>query len=652
MKALKDRFCLLLTLVMALLMVISPLGSIEAQAAVSTRISFSDPQTKAGEEFTVTMKITALSGGNLGSTKVSLKYDTSYLKFLGGDHTSDGSAGIILVTGDSSMGTTEYAFSLRFQALTQGSTTLEINDYELYDVDSKAASLDKKGSSAITIAQGESGASDATLKSLKISPGTLTPAFDPTVTEYTATVAESIEKITVSAPTSDADAKVVISGNSGLALGENTVTCKVTAQDGSVNVYTITVTRQEGLSEEEATAAVSSSSDRAVVNGIEYDVAATFDDSIIPDGYTAQEIDYHGATVKSAVETDRGITLIYLIATDGSGDFFVYDPQADAWSPWAQLNVSQKSFTVVPLAQGTQVPAGFVDSTIELNGKKVHGWVWDGDEEQKFCIVYAMNSEGDRNFYRYDMKEKTIQRYFADTDAQDATEDPAYLELVEQYNSLIKDYNMRGYILTGLGALAVILLIALIAVLAMRSKSPAPQKRSRTSGAARTSGSARTDGQTRGDGSLRGGTGARSQRQTRSSAAAGDNGAFRASGYAQDDDEAEPRGAGARNQEVSLISPKRNAAQRRIERIEEQNDDIDLSPTESLPPAAAVRRHRESMDAEEHYLRGGEIDEQAARREAQMNGAAERQAQEDLARQVEASVQQIDDEDDFTSVNL
>lgn len=101
-----------------------------------------------------------------------------------------------------------------------------------------------------------------------------------------------------------------------------------------------------------------------------------------------------------------------------------------------------------------------------------------------------------------------------------------------------------------------------------------------------------------------------------------------------------------------MISPKRNAAQRRIERIEEQNDDTDLSPTESLPPAAAVRRHRESMDAEEHYLRGGEMDEQAARREAQMNGAAERQAQEDLARQVEASVQQIDDEDDFTSVNL
>lgn len=58
------------------------------------------------------------------------------------------------------------------------------------------------------------------------------------------------------------------------------------------------------------------------------------------------------------------------------------------------------------------------------------------------------------------------------------------------------------------------------------------------------------------------------------------------------------------------------------------------------------------MDAEEHYLRGGEIDEQDAIRTEQLAGAAERQAQEELARQVEASAQQIDDEDDFTSVNL
>ena len=647
MKFMKNRLCLLLTLVLALLMTVSPIGRIDARAAVSTRISFSDPQAKAGEEFTVTMKITALSGGNLGSTKVSLKYDTAYLQFLSGDHTSDGSAGIVLVTGDSSMGTTEYSFSLKFKALAQGTTSLEINDYELYDVDSKAASLDKKGSSAITIAQGETGASDATLKSLKISPGTLTPAFDPEVTEYTAVVAETIEKVTVSAPTSDANAKVVISGNSGLVLGDNTVTCKVTAQDGSSNTYTITVTRQEGLSEEDATEAVSSSSDKAVVNGIEYDVAATFDDSIIPDGYNSQEVEYHGGKVKAAVEADRGITLIYLIASDGTGDFFVYDAEADSWSPWAQLNVSQKSFTVVPLAAGTQVPEGFVDSTIELNGKKVHGWVWGADTEQKYCIVYAMNSEGDRNFYRYDMKEKTVQRYFSDPAAEQTGDDPTYTELVDQYNALIKDYNLRGYFMAGLAVAAVILLIAVIALFMMEGRrTPAPAKKSGRSGSAREDRRSMSSGS---DSSRISGTSKGSRDADRKKT--------RTSGWADDEAEEDDYGMKDRRSAAALISPKKNAQRRRIERIEEQADEADLSPTEALPPVAAVRRHKEQMDAEEHYLRGNEIDvtdedAQASALMAQLSGSAERQAQADLAQHVGESAQQIDEEDDFSNVSL
>jgi hypothetical protein len=649
-------------------MTVSPIGRIDARAAVSTRISFSDPQAKAGEEFTVTMKITALSGGNLGSTKVSLKYDTAYLQFLSGDHTSDGSAGIVLVTGDSSMGTTEYSFSLKFKALAQGTTSLEINDYELYDVDSKAASLDKKGSSAITIAQGETGASDATLKSLKISPGTLTPAFDPEVTEYTAVVAETIEKVTVSAPTSDANAKVVISGNSGLVLGENTVTCKVTAQDGSSNTYTITVTRQEGLSEEDATEAVSSSSDKAVVNGIEYDVAATFDDSIIPDGYNSQEVEYHGGRVKAAVEADRGITLIYLIASDGTGDFFVYDAGADSWSPWAQLNVSQKSFTIVPLGEGTEVPEGFVDSTIELNGKKIHGWVWGADTEQKYCIVYAMNSEGDRNFYRYDMKEKTVQRYFSDPAAQQTSDDPEYTELVEKYNALIKDYNLRGYFMTGLAVVAVILLIAVILLFVADGKKAAPGSAKKSG----RSGSTRDDRRNMSSGSASSRTSGTSKSSRNADRTSGRS---RTSLLEDDEDENADYGMSERRSGASLISPKKNAQRRRIERIEEQVEEEDLSPTEALPPVAAVRRHKEQMDAEEHYLRGNETvdpyaedadrkettytagaeedeDEQASALMAHLAGRAERQAKEDLAQHVGESAQEIDEEDDFSNVSL
>ena len=76
------------------------------------------------------------------------------------------------------------------------------------------------------------------------------------------------------------------------------------------------------------------------------------------------------------------------------------------------------------------------------------------------------NENGEKDFYRYDLTEKTLQRYFRDpasgtaSDGQGAT--------VDEYNSLLKDYNMRFWIIIGLIALAVILLIAIIVLIATR----------------------------------------------------------------------------------------------------------------------------------------------------------------------------------------
>ena len=69
------------------------------------------------------------------------------------------------------------------------------------------------------------------------------------------------------------------------------------------------------------------------------------------------------------------------------------------------------------------------------------GWIWGEDQNPSYCVFYAMNENGEKDFYRYDLTEKTLQRYFRDpasgtaSDGQGAT--------VDEYNSLLKDYNMR-----------------------------------------------------------------------------------------------------------------------------------------------------------------------------------------------------------------
>jgi len=92
---------------------------------------------------------------------------------------------------------------------------------------------------------------DASLISLAVSPGTLTPAFSPDVLTYTAVVPYSTGRVTVSAAANAAGATVTVNGMQGtgsvagdvtLVPGENRISINVTAQDGAASRnYTLTI---------------------------------------------------------------------------------------------------------------------------------------------------------------------------------------------------------------------------------------------------------------------------------------------------------------------------------------------------------------------------------------------------------------------------
>lgn len=83
------------------------------------------------------------------------------------------------------------------------------------------------------------------LKSLTVSPSTLNPSFNAETTEYTMTVGSDVDSIKVNAAAEDEKAKVSISGNNDLSIGENTITVKVTAEDETVRTYKIVVTKED-----------------------------------------------------------------------------------------------------------------------------------------------------------------------------------------------------------------------------------------------------------------------------------------------------------------------------------------------------------------------------------------------------------------------
>lgn len=441
--------------------------------ALSSRIAFTDLSTQTGQSFSINMKVSSLDSGKLGNVNIMLKYDPAYIEFTDGTN-AEGGAGSIRVNGATSEGDTSYTYKLNFKALAAGETSITVDTWEIYDSDSKMATLDKQGSSKITIAGGSESSADASLSELKISPGTLTPAFSSDVTEYTALVGGSTDKIAISAQPTDSSAKVVITGNAELQLGENTISCKVTAGDGStVKDYTIVVTKQEG-EVEDTSSGVSTTGDGVTIGGTSYDIAAEFDDSLLPQGFEKSSYTFGDKEAAVALDSTRNIMLVYLIAADGSGDFYVYDATSDQWSPYVELNTTAKNITIVPLDGSTVLPEGFKETTLDLNGKKVQGWVWASDSEQSYCVVFGMNSEGEKNFYRYDMKEKTVQRYFEDPAIDTGVSMDEYNAAVDKAESLEGTDAIKNIIIAALGVLCVILIILLIILKAAGGKKDKP----------------------------------------------------------------------------------------------------------------------------------------------------------------------------------
>ncbi|MFF2092204.1 beta strand repeat-containing protein, partial [Paenibacillus sp. NPDC058174] len=84
--------------------------------------------------------------------------------------------------------------------------------------------------------------SDASLSDLRIN-GVSIAGFSGSTLNYSAVVPNSSTAVTITATPNHSDAVYTITGGTALNLGDNTVTVKVTASDGTTRTYTLTINR-------------------------------------------------------------------------------------------------------------------------------------------------------------------------------------------------------------------------------------------------------------------------------------------------------------------------------------------------------------------------------------------------------------------------
>lgn len=383
--------------------IISVFISIIALAADGV-IYFSDPVCNAGDTVTVEMKIQS-DNGSVGDATVLLKYPSDSIVFVEGND-ADGGAGTLRIHGVSNGKDTGLAtYALKFRTPYAGDFSITLDTYEVYDSDGNAVSISHAGSSLISVAANENASSDSTLSNLEVSPGELTPEFSPEVTEYSVNVGLSVSRITINALPGNENSKITVLNNEDLKEGENDVIISVVSQDGKKTAdYHVTVYKNNEGAENIT--------------------------------QPAEE-----ATASSVPSTSL---------TDG-----------------IQLTSKGKTITVTDPSSDVIIPDGFKESTILIDKQRVRGWVWGADETPKYCVVYGMNDSGELNFYRYDMAEKTIQRYFSDPLAADSIALTEYNALQEQ-NERLNDELSRRFLYIWILAIVALLFIVLSVYLLLK----------------------------------------------------------------------------------------------------------------------------------------------------------------------------------------
>lgn len=394
------------------IMGISLVPAYYAKADEQVSVSISSASGTVGSEVTVTVTISA--DKDIDGATINVSYDNSIIRPV-----DKANSGVVMFSALEMTSDSTVSISQKFEIIAAGTTTLSVAGDAKISVNGERATVSSSSSGKVTGRAPASYSSDNTLKSLQISPGTLSPAFSPDRTTYNATVDADVTELVVSAAANDSAAKISISGRR-MDPGSNTTTITVTAEDGSVKKYIIYTTRledgQEATTEAESKAEeVTETSTQTVnddgtvtIDGKKYSVVKDYSGITIPDGYQEIDYDYNGQKINAVKGIKTGLILMYLESEDGKGGFYIYDETAKTFSPYNTVAEPEITYVVLPITNSLEKPAGYALTKFTMNGKEVQVLM---DADRQYCLFYGVSSLGEKGWFRYRVSDGTIQAY-------------------------------------------------------------------------------------------------------------------------------------------------------------------------------------------------------------------------------------------------
>lgn len=415
-----------ISLIFVLLMV--PLGV----SAASASIKVTSSTTTAVYGNTVTYTVTLSSSTKIGSWDMKLSYDSSYLS-LQSTTAENGSA----MAGSSSTGTYTVTYTYKFTTLKTGSTKVSVDAYEVFDftnMSSMSISTTSKTINIKTQAEIEASySSDNSLSALSVEGFDLEEEFSKDVYEYTVNVPEDTSTITINSSKNDSTASVSGTGEFEVSSGANVFEVLVTAQNGSEQIYKVTV----NVIDENPISVTIDNENYTVVKIAEYLTK--------PEYFEESSVIINDIEVPCFINDSLGYTLIGLKDSVGNINLYTYDSLTLDYVLYNEITFS--SLTVIPISSKNTVE-GYSKFTEELFGSSLE--VYKINEDSRFLLFYGINVKtGEENFYQYDLVDETIIVY-----------DEEYINLL---NTQIEEYTNIILLFAGALSLTFILLIFVIA---------------------------------------------------------------------------------------------------------------------------------------------------------------------------------------------
>lgn len=195
------------------------------------------------------------------------------------------------------------------------------------------------------------------------------------------------------------------------------------------------------------------------VNGTSYKLSDNFAEADIPAGFTKTEVQFEGQARQMVTQETSGITLGYLLDSEGTGDFFLYNDEDATFSLFEQINISDTtSIALLSEKSSVKLPDTFQEVSLTLNGKEFPAW--QNTQRDGFYVIYAVNSNGEKGYYQYDDSEGTYQRYEAEA-VEEEVEDSSLLGKIKNF----VDKHMQMLILiVGLGGLLILILLIVLGI--------------------------------------------------------------------------------------------------------------------------------------------------------------------------------------------